>query len=119
MSLPRAAESKLRSECLEDRTVPATITVTTLLDDLTPQDGTVSLREALTAMECRQRSGAIRTLRRRAQAVFGVNDTIDFAVAGTIALGSALSGPINDDVSLIGPGRREPLRQRRRRRPSP
>src|SRR4051794_20827092 len=35
-------------EVLEDRTVPATITVTTPLDVVNPNDGKLSLREAIT-----------------------------------------------------------------------
>src|SRR6058998_3051947 len=37
----------LRLEQLEDRLVPAIVTVTTVVDDITPNDGTVSLREAI------------------------------------------------------------------------
>src|SRR5207244_11489160 len=39
----------LRLECLEDRTVPSTFLVTTTLDELTPGDGKLSLREAISA----------------------------------------------------------------------
>ena len=37
-------------EALETRRLLATINVTTTADDLTPTDGTVSLREAITAI---------------------------------------------------------------------
>ena len=39
--------SYLRMECLEDRVVPSTFTVTTTLDELTAGDAKLSLREAL------------------------------------------------------------------------
>jgi predicted outer membrane repeat protein len=55
LSLHRQAErrrrpksNKLRLETLEDRAVPATFTVSTTLDELTPGDGKLSLREAIT-----------------------------------------------------------------------
>ena len=38
----------LRLESLEDRSVPATFTVNTTLDEVTPADGKLSLREAIT-----------------------------------------------------------------------
>jgi CSLREA domain-containing protein len=41
--------TRLRLEPLEDRTVPSTFTVTTTLDDVTPANGKLSLREAITA----------------------------------------------------------------------
>src|SRR6266404_8106653 len=37
-------------EALENRWAPAVVTVTTTADDLTPNDGTVSLREAILAI---------------------------------------------------------------------
>jgi CSLREA domain-containing protein len=55
--LPRAVElprrqrpPRLRVEALEERCLPALITVTTLADELTPNDGSVSLREAVNAI---------------------------------------------------------------------
>src|SRR3954465_1601705 len=55
---PRAARRRLRRgvvlglECLEDRAVPATFTVTTTLDTVA-DDGKMSLREAVTAANAR------------------------------------------------------------------
>src|SRR5207249_1542006 len=39
---------RLRLECLEDRVTPSTFTVNTTLDEVTPGDGKLSLREAIT-----------------------------------------------------------------------
>ena len=44
-----ASRAKLRLDSLEDRTVPATFTVTTSLDVVDPADGKRSLREAISA----------------------------------------------------------------------
>ena len=41
--------SRLGVECLEDRSVPATIFVTTTLDDIVPANGLRSLHEAITS----------------------------------------------------------------------
>jgi CSLREA domain-containing protein len=89
-------------EILEARTVPAIISVTTLGDDLTPNDGTVSLREAIAAMNAGNDLGDPDII---AQSLggFGTNDTINFAVSGMISLGSALP-TIDDSLALVGPG---------------
>jgi hypothetical protein len=42
-----APQRRLRLECLEDRSVPATFTVSTTLDVINPTDGKLSLREAI------------------------------------------------------------------------
>ncbi|VTT96504.1 FG-GAP repeat protein OS=Oscillatoria nigro-viridis PCC 7112 GN=Osc7112_5529 PE=4 SV=1: FG-GAP [Gemmataceae bacterium] len=70
---PRARQVPLRVEELENRTVPAVITVTSLLDNLT-DDGLVTLREAIQA----------------------ANNT---PVADTIQFAPGLTGPI--DLSII------------------
>ena len=52
MTRPRRMSNlsrRLRLECLEDRSVPATFNVTTTLDVIDPADGKRSLREAITA----------------------------------------------------------------------
>src|SRR5262245_22386454 len=69
----------LRLEQLEDRLVPATITVTTVADDLTPNDGSVSLREAMTAVNA---SNDLTDPDITAQnpGSFGSNDTINFNI---------------------------------------
>lgn len=68
-------------EALEDRTLPTTFTVTTLADT-----GAGSLRAAIV----------------EANATLG-RDTINFAVAGTIVLQSALPD-ITDNLDILGPG---------------
>jgi CSLREA domain-containing protein len=79
-------------EWLEDRLAPATLNVTTAADELTPNDGTVSLREAITAINAGNNLGDPDIV--NTGAAFGTNDTIDFNIGGggpqTISLQSAL-----------------------------
>jgi hypothetical protein len=93
----RLSARALRVECLEDRLAMATLTVTSLLDNSTANDGLVTLREAIAASVNRTTTDT------------GVNgdgiDTIRFAAAldgGTIKLsnfyndlsaGSTMPGP--------------------------
>jgi titin len=78
---------------LEDRLAPAVITVTTTKDDLTPNDGTVSLREAITAINAGNNLGDPDIVAQN-PGTFGTNDTINFNIPGTgvqaIGLTSAL-----------------------------
>jgi hypothetical protein len=71
----------------------ATVTVTTTGDDLTPNDGSVSLREAATAINAGTDLGDP-NITAQSPGTFGTNDTINFNIAGagvkTIALGSDL-----------------------------
>jgi CSLREA domain-containing protein len=77
-----SARARLAAEALEDRSTPATITVTTAVDDLTPNDGTVSLREAITAVNAGNDLGDP-DITAQAPGTFGINDRINFAVPGT------------------------------------
>lgn len=81
-------------ESLESRRLLATITVTTTADDLVPNNGTVSLREALTALNAGNNLGDPDIVA-QTPGTFGVNDTINFSIAGagvkTINVGSAPS----------------------------
>jgi CSLREA domain-containing protein len=92
----------LALERLEDRMAPAVITVNTLADDRTPNDGSVSLREAITAMNASNDLGDPDIIAQNPGA-FGSGDTIQFAVTGTITLGSALP-PLSRALSISGPG---------------
>jgi CSLREA domain-containing protein len=69
----------------------ATITVTTTADDITPNDGTVSLREAITAINAGTNLGDPDIIAQN-PGTFGVNDTINFNIPGpgvhTINVGS-------------------------------
>src|SRR5438445_10271347 len=72
-SRPRRPRPRL--EQLEDRMAPAVITVTTVQDDITPNDGTVSLREAITAINAGNDLGDPDIIRQN-PGKFGTNDTM-------------------------------------------
>src|SRR5262245_22626499 len=77
-------------EHLEGRHLLATITVNTALDDLTPNDGSVSLREAITAMNAGNDLGDP-NITAQSPGTFGTNDTINFIhPLNDINLGSGL-----------------------------
>src|SRR5438067_199635 len=78
----RPRRPPLRLEQLEDRLVPATINVTTVADDLTPNDASVSLREALTAVNAGNDLGDP-DITAQNPGTFGVNDTINFNIPGS------------------------------------
>jgi CSLREA domain-containing protein len=75
----------------------ATITVTTTADDLTPNDGAVSLREAITAIEVGNNLGDPDIISQN-PGTFGLNDTINFNIPGlgvrTIIVGSTGNGSL-------------------------
>src|SRR5947208_4976597 len=84
----RAAFSKaLRNfrpivEHLEQRQLLATITVNTVADDLTPNDGTVSLREAITAINAGNNLGDP-DITAQSPGTFGTADAIHFNISGS------------------------------------
>jgi hypothetical protein len=82
-------------ETLEDRCVPATIMVTTTADDTIPNDGSVSLLEAILAINQGNSLGDP-DITAQNPGKFGVNDTINFTsgLSGTISLNDFL--PVND-----------------------
>src|SRR5437016_12902395 len=73
--------AELRLEWLETRLAPATITVTTTADDLTPNDGSVSLREALTAVNAGNDLGDP-DITAQNPGTFRANDKTQFNVPG-------------------------------------
>src|SRR5262249_61433799 len=78
----RRRRRPLRLEQLEDRVTPAVLTVTTVADDLTPNDGSVSLREAITAVNAGNDLGDP-DITAQNPGTFGSNDTINFNIPGT------------------------------------
>jgi CSLREA domain-containing protein len=60
----------------------ATITVTTAVDEITPNSGTVSLREAITAINAGNSLGDPDIVTQN-PGTFGTNDTINFNIAGS------------------------------------
>src|SRR5438105_4489445 len=79
-SLPkRRAVPPPRLEQLEDRLAPAIITVTTTVDDITPNDGSVSLREAITAVNAGNNLSDPDIIAQN-PSIFGTNDTIKFNI---------------------------------------
>jgi parallel beta-helix repeat protein len=98
----RPVRRRLRLEPLEERAVPAVITVTTGNDDITPNDGTVSLREAMTAMNEWSDLGDP-DIQAQNPGMFGLDDDeIKFAVR-TINVSAALGAlpTIADDLLKI------------------
>src|SRR5712691_3748003 len=78
---PHALRALPRLERLEDRTTPAVITVTTVADDITPNDASVSLREAITAVNAGNDLGDP-DITAQNPGIFGINDTIHFNING-------------------------------------
>jgi CSLREA domain-containing protein len=69
-------------EHLEGRNLLATITVNTVVDDLTPNDGSVSLREAIAAMNAGNDLGDP-NITAQNPGTFGSGDTIHFNIGGS------------------------------------
>src|SRR5437773_745000 len=84
----------------------AVITVTTVSDDLTPNDGSLSLREAITAINAGNDLGDP-DITAQNPGTFGTNDTINFNISGSsphvITLGSALP-TISQNLTVNGGG---------------
>jgi CSLREA domain-containing protein len=98
-------------EPLEDRSVPAVITVTTVADDYTPNNGILSLREAIAAANANSAKYPPNLVSdddvtANTTGAFGA-DTIRFAagIVGTIPLDSFRGQlQITDPLSINGPG---------------
>jgi CSLREA domain-containing protein len=103
-SLRRKRRPRLYIEVLEDRCLPALITVTSLADEAIPNDGSVSLREAISAIDGGggTSDGGI-TLQN--PGTFGVNDRIVFqaGLTGTIRL-TAGSLTVSRPLTILGLG---------------
>ena len=92
-------------EALEVRRLFATIVVTSAADDLTPNDGTVSLREAIQAIN-NGSAGADTDISNQSPGTFGVNDTINFNISAsgavqTIQVGSTGLGELPSQIVPI------------------
>src|SRR5437870_718416 len=70
-----------RLERLEPRSLLATITVTSVADEETPNDGSVSLREAILAINAGN-AAAFPEIALQNPGTFGTNDTINFNIPG-------------------------------------
>src|SRR5260370_4369055 len=88
----RPRRSSLQCEQLESRLAPAVISVTTTADDIIPNDGSVSLREAITAINAGNDLGDP-DITAQNPGIFGTNDAIKFNIPGAapfqINVGSA------------------------------
>src|SRR5438445_12145433 len=78
----RSPRSRLQLELLENRLATAIITVTTTADDITPNDGSVSLREAVTAINAGNDLGDP-DITAQNPGTFGTSDKISFNIPGT------------------------------------
>src|SRR5947209_11082115 len=81
-------------ECLEDRLVPATFTVTTPLDVVNPNDGKLSLREAITQANAR----------RGADTIVVPAGLFRIALAGADDANAAGDFDVTDTVTVRGAG---------------
>jgi CSLREA domain-containing protein len=99
---------RLFLEQLEIRSLLAIITVTSSADDLTPNDGAVSLREAITAVNASNDLGDP-DITAQNPGTFGTSDAVHFNISGsgvhTISPASALPALI---VPMIIDGYTQP-----------
>src|SRR5437868_7457627 len=86
-------------EHLEGRHLLATLTVTTVADDLTPNDGTVSLREALTALNAGNDLGDP-DITAQNPGIFGANDRANFNIPGLLRTINVGTDPSASGLSL-------------------
>jgi hypothetical protein len=94
-----------RLEVLEDRLAPATLTVNTAADVVNPSDGTLSLRDAISAINAGNANGLTAVEQGQVSGTFGNNDTIQFQLSNgsIINLNSALPN-ITKNVTISGLG---------------
>ena len=100
---PSSQRTRLNVSSMEDRITPATITVTTLDDNVT-DDADVTLREAIVSINNGADVNDEVTANRAG--VYGTNDTIVFqgGLTGTITLGGT-ELPITAAMAINGPGK--------------
>ncbi|MGL5098099.1 MAG: hypothetical protein ACRDD1_21135, partial [Planctomycetia bacterium] len=108
-AVSKAADRRLlRLECLEDRSVPAALIVNTL-SDATADDGKLSLREAIAAVNAGSAAGLdVGAQTQIGGPPFGTEDLINFDVfvfagAQTITLNAALP-TLTTAMTIDGPG---------------
>jgi hypothetical protein len=70
-------------EPLEDRLAPATLIVNTTADVVNPSDGTLSLRDAISAVDAGNVNGLTLGEQGQVTGTFGSNDIIQFAISGS------------------------------------
>jgi predicted outer membrane repeat protein len=92
-------------EALEDRLAPALLTVNTTADVVNPTDGTLSLRDAIAAVNAGNTIGLTAGESHQVSGTFGNNDTIQFSLPNNskITLENLLP-VLSKSVQIIGPG---------------
>jgi predicted outer membrane repeat protein len=88
----------LKLEFLENRAVPATFTVTTTLDELTPGDGKLSLREAITRANDQVGDDVIVVPAGVFKIIAGIGVTDGVTIQGAGAGGTVVDAQRNDRV---------------------
>jgi Domain of unknown function (DUF4214) len=101
-------QASLVLEMLEDRLAAATLMVNSTVDVVNPSNGTLSLRDAISAVNAGNANGLTSGEQNQVSGTFGTNDTIEFSSAlngDTITLtanGSALE--ISKNLTITGLG---------------
>jgi hypothetical protein len=106
---PRPTEDwrLVRLEALERRWVLATLIVNTTADVVNPSDGTLSLRDAISAVDAGNADGLTAAELNQVYGAFGSNDTIEFSSAltgGIITLNGSALPTISASMTITGPG---------------
>jgi hypothetical protein len=99
----RGRTFRLGLEMLDDRVVPAVLTINTLAD--TTDSGLLSVRDAISVVDGGSTSGLPASEVNQVSGTLGQNDTITFAagLSGTISLTESLP-EITAEVQILGPG---------------
>ncbi len=95
-------------EHLEDRLVPATLTVNTIADAVNPSGGALTLRDAIAAVNAGNTTGLTAGEIAQVSGTFGVNDTIQFSLPNNSVIGLLSALPqLTNSVVIQGPGANE------------